>query len=71
MLTTIKAIHLTMFLCRVRRSVWWISIGRFVLLTPRFWELLIGVNKYKGHLLNNVPLSRAYSTSAHVTKEHR
>ena len=34
-------------------------MGRFVLLTPRFWELLIGVNNYKGHPLNNVPLSRA------------
>ena len=36
-----------------------LHIGRFVLLTPRFWELLIGINYYKGHPLNDVPLSRA------------
>ena len=29
--------------------------GCFVLLTPRFWELLIGVNNYKGHPFNDVP----------------
>ena len=43
----------------VEKRVWWISIGRFVLLTPRFWELLIGVSNYKGHPLNDVPLSHA------------
>ena len=32
----------------VEKRVWWISIGSFVLQTPRFWELLIGVDNYKG-----------------------
>ena len=36
-------------LVTAKKRVWWISTGRFVLLTPRFWELLIGVNNYKGH----------------------
>ena len=56
---------------RLQKRVWWISIGRFVLLTPRFWELLIGVNNYKGHPLNDVPLSRAQKSNAHAIKEHR
>ena len=30
------------------KRVWWISVGRFVLQTPRFWESLIGVDNYKG-----------------------
>ena len=38
-------------LVTVKKRVWWISTGRFVLQTPRFWELLIGVNNYKGHPL--------------------
>ena len=38
------------------KRVWWISVCCFVLLTPRFWESLIGVNNYKGHPLNEVPL---------------
>ena len=45
-------------LVTAKKRVWWISVGRFVLLTPRFWELLIDVNNYKGHPLNNVPLLR-------------
>ena len=53
------------------KRVWWISVGRFVLLTPRFWELLIGINNYKGHPLNDVPLLRAQKSNAHETKEHR
>ena len=57
-------------LVTAKKRVWWISTGRFVLQTPRFWELLIGVN-YKGHLFNDVPLLCAHSTSAHTTKEHR
>ena len=64
------------------KRVWWISIGRFVLQTPRFWELLIlqtprfwellkGVNNYKGLPLNDVPLSCAHSTSAHTTMKQK
>ena len=30
------------------KRVWWISVGRLVLQTPRFWESLIGVDNYKG-----------------------
>ena len=30
------------------KRVWCISVGHFVLQTPRFWELLIGVDNYKG-----------------------
>ena len=32
---------------------------------------VIGVNNYKGHPLNDVPLSRAQKSNAHATKEHR
>ena len=32
----------------VEKRVWWISIGRFVQQTPRFWKSLIGVDNYKG-----------------------
>ena len=31
-----------------KERVWWNFIGLFVLQIPRFWELLIGVDKYKG-----------------------
>ena len=52
------------------KRVWWNSIGRFVLLTPRFWELLIGVNNYKGHPLsyNDVPLSRVQKQQRNIVK---
>ena len=30
------------------KRVWWISVGRFVLQTPRFCKSLIGVDNYKG-----------------------
>ena len=55
-------------LVTVKKRVWWISTGRFVLQTPRFWELLIGVNNYKGHPLNDDALLLAHWTSAHATK---
>ena len=51
------------------KRVWWISIGRIVLQTPRFWELLIGVNNYKGHPLNDVPLLRAHSPSPYKNEK--
>ena len=38
--------------CSTDSQILGVSVGRFVLLTPRFWELLIGVNNYKGHPLN-------------------
>ena len=38
----------SVFICGDGKRVWWISIRRFVLLTPRFWESLIGVENYKG-----------------------
>ena len=58
-------------LVTAKQRVWWISVGRFVLLTPRFWELLIGVNNYKGHPLNDVRLSRVQKLNAHATNERR
>ena len=30
------------------KRVWWISIGFFVLLVPRFWGWLVGVDNHKG-----------------------
>ena len=38
----------SVFICGGGKRVWWISVGRFVLQTPRFWESLIGVDNYKG-----------------------
>ena len=37
----------SVFICGGGNRVWWISVGRFVLQTPRFWESLIGVDNYK------------------------
>ena len=37
----------------------------------QIWKLLIGVNNYKGHPLNYVPLSRAQKSNAQATKGHR
>ena len=40
--------HFFLFLFVVmEKRVWWISVGRVVLQTPRFWESLIGVDYYK------------------------
>ena len=62
--TTISLVPRPLFFCfylvTAKKRVWWNSIGRFVLLTPRFWELLIGVNNYKGHPLNDVPVACAF-----------
>ena len=38
----------SIFICGGGKRLWWISIGRFVLQIPRFWESLIGVDNYKG-----------------------
>ena len=48
-----------------------VSICRFVLQTPRFWESLIGVDNYKGYPLDDVPLLWVRLTSVHAIKEHR
>ena len=46
----------SVFICGGGKRVWWISVRRFVLQTPRFWESLIGVDNYKG-LLNKVSIT--------------
>ena len=46
----------SVFICGGGKRVWWISVGRFVLQTPRFWESLIGVDNYKG-LFNEVSIT--------------
>ena len=44
--------HFLLFLLvMTEKRVWWISVGRFVLQTPRFWESLIGADNYKGLLM--------------------
>ena len=42
------------------KRVWWISVGHFVLRTPRFWESLIGVDNYKD-LFDEVSITIAYN----------
>ena len=44
------------FFVMAEKRVWWISIGRFVQQTPRFWESLIGVDNFKG-LLDEVSIT--------------
>ena len=36
--------------------------SRFVQQTPRFWELLIGIDNYEGHVLNDILLFRVHPT---------
>ena len=48
------------------KRIWWISVGRFVLQTPRVWESLIGVDNYKG-LFDTVSITIA--TCNYVIKQ--
>ena len=49
------------------KRVWWISIGRFVLQTPRFWESLIGVDNYKG-LFDEVSITTVSSSTVRISE---
>ena len=46
--TRIPRLPFPTVICGDGKRVWWISIGHFVLQTPRFWESSIGVDNYKG-----------------------
>ena len=45
---------------KARKKVWWISIGRYVLQTSRFWESLVGVDNFNYQEVDDV-LSHARS----------
>ena len=51
----------------MEKTVWWISIGRFVLQTPRFWESLIGVDNYKG-LFDKVSITIVTCNNVYIIK---
>ena len=57
--------HFSIFICGGRKRVWWISIGSFVLQTPRMCELLIDVDNYRGlfHKVSMMIVTRTSSNS--------